>query len=249
MPNFLKTASGISIAYEKLTGQSPGVIFCSGFMSDMQSTKAVAIEKFCRDLGHSYIRFDYRGRGQSAGEFVDGTIGGWLEDTLAIIDQVVDGPQVLIGSSMGGWIALLAALARKEKIHALIGIAPAPDFTEDLVWEKFTPAHKAQLLNEGIVKEPSPYGEPYIITKQLIEEARNHFLLDKSIALDIPVRILQGMQDEEVPWQRTLKLVEKIATKDVRTILIKDGDHRLTRERDLALLKQILKNCCLGNDI
>jgi len=249
MLNYLKTIAGVSIAYEKIPGKSPGVIFCSGFMSDMQSTKALIIEKFCHALGCSYVRFDYRGCGQSSGKFVDGTIGSWVEDTLAVVDQVTEGPQIIIGSSMGGWIALLAALARKEKIMAFIGIAPAPDFTEDLVWEKLTDVHKAQLLTEGMVIEPSPYGESYIITKQLIEEARNHFLSDKLIPLNIPIRILQGMQDEEVPWQRTLKVVEKFESKDVRTTLIKDGNHRLVREQDLALLEQVLIDCCLNTKI
>lgn len=244
MPNFLQTNSNHKIAYEKIEGKNPGVIFCSGFMSDMQGTKALALENFCRELHCSYVRFDYRGCGQSSGEFTEGTISRWLEDTLAILDQVTTGPQIVVGSSMGGWIALLLALARPERIKAYIGIAAAPDFTEDLMWATATAEQQAELLNNGVIYEKSDYSDQgYIITKALIEDGRQHLLLRDSIALQVPVHLLQGMQDKDVPWQRSMLLTEKLQSQDIRLTLIKDGDHRLTREQDLALLRQTLINC------
>lgn len=244
MAQFLKINSNV-IAYEKIDGKEPGVIFCSGFMSDMTGNKAVALENICRELGHAYVRFDYQGRGQSSGKFADGTIGSWLADTLAILDQVTTGPQILIGSSMGGWIGLLAALARSERVKALIGIAAAPDFTEDLIWDKSSDAQKQELIDKGVVYEASDYGdEPYIITKQLIEEGRQHLLLRDTIALQMPVRLLHGMQDNDVPWQRSVLLAEQLSSNDVQLTLIKDGDHRLARDQDLAMLRKTLIDCC-----
>lgn len=244
MPQFIKSNSH-SIAYEKLIGKNPGVIFCGGFMSDMQATKALALEKYCRELGLSYVRFDYTGRGQSSGKFADGTISRWRDDALAVFDQVTEGPQILIGSSMGGWIGLLIAMTRPDRVKAFIAIAPAPDFTEDLVWEKFSPQHQAELMTKGVIYESSPYSDdPYMITRALIEDGRNNLIMDKPILLNVRVRILQGMQDQDVPWQRTMQLVEKIQSNDLRVTLIKDGEHRLAREQDLALLRQTLQDCC-----
>lgn len=246
MPNFLQTNPNQKIAYEQIIGNPniSGVIFCSGFMSDMQGTKALALENFCRELNCSYVRFDYRGCGQSSGEFTEGTISRWLEDTLAILDQATTGPQIVVGSSMGGWIALLLALARPERIKAYIGIAAAPDFTEDLMWATATAEQQAELLKNGVLYEKSDYSEQsYVITKALIEDGRQRLLLRNSIPLTIPVHLLQGMQDKDVPWQRSMLLTEKLQSQDIRLTLIKDGDHRLTREQDLALLRQTLINC------
>jgi len=242
MVNMLNIQRDISIAYEKSPGKSPGVMFCGGFMSDMTGTKAMALEKFCREQGQAFIRFDYQGHGQSSGKFSDGTISQWFADALAVFDQLIEGPQILVGSSMGGWIALLIVLARPERVKAFVGIAAAPDFTEDLMWEKYSDAQQQQLIQEGMLYEPSEYGEqPYAITKQLIEDGRNNLLLRAPITLNVPVRLLQGMKDDDVPWQRSLMLAEKLQSNDVRTILVKDGDHRLSRDVDLKLLMETVR--------
>jgi pimeloyl-ACP methyl ester carboxylesterase len=237
----LKISEQISLAYNKLPGKSPGVIFCCGFMSDMTSTKALALEEFCRAHGQAYVRFDYQGCGASSGQFSDGTISLWRDNALAILDKLTAGPQILVGSSMGGWIALLTALAQPERVAAVVGIAAAPDFSEELIWDKLTPEDKIKLLKDGIIYGPSAYSdEPYAITKQFIEDGRKNLLLQTDILLDKPVRLLQGMQDPDVPWQYSLRIAEKLTSQNVRVHLIKDGDHRLVREQDLALLKQVL---------
>ncbi|HTP85215.1 MAG TPA: alpha/beta hydrolase [Alphaproteobacteria bacterium] len=236
-PETLHGQDGVSIAYHRTRGKSPGVVFLGGFMSDMTGTKAVTLEAFCRSRGCAFLRFDYRGHGASSGRFEDGTIGSWAADALAAFDQLTEGPQILVGSSMGGWIALLTALARRERAAALVGIAPAPDFTEDLLWEAFPPDQRAALLRDGVLRLPSEYSEkPYSITLNLIEDGRRHLLLRNTIDLACPVRLLHGMRDPDVPWQRSLMLAEKLATPDVRVELVKDGDHRLSREQDLTLL-------------
>jgi len=229
--------NGVSIAYHRTRGKSPGVVFLGGFMSDMTGTKAVTLEEFCRARGQAFLRFDYRGHGASSGRFEDGTIGLWADDALAAFDQLTDGPQILVGSSMGGWIALLTALARRGRVAGLVGIAAAPDFTEDLLWNAFPPDQRAALLREGVVRLPSEYSDkPYSIALKLIEDGRRHLLLRETIDLACPVRLLHGMRDPDVPWQRSVKLAEQLAAPDVRVVLVKDGDHRLSREQDLALL-------------
>lgn len=228
---------GVSIAYHRTRGKSPGVVFLGGFMSDMTGTKAVTLEAFCRSRGSAFLRFDYRGHGASSGRFEDGTIGLWAEDALTAFDRLTEGPQVLVGSSMGGWIALLTALARRERVAGLVGIAAAPDFTEDLLWDAFPPDQREVLTRDGELPLPSEYSErPYSITLKLIEDGRRRLLLRTAIDLACPVRLLHGMRDPDVPWQRSLRLADKLATPDVRVHLIKDGDHRLSREQDLALL-------------
>jgi len=230
-------AGGVDIAYHRIAGKSPGVVFMGGFMSDMTGSKAMALEAFCRRRGQGFLRFDYRGHGASSGRFEDGTIGSWSEDALAAFDRLTEGPQVIVGSSMGGWIALLTALKRPERVAALVGIAAAPDFTEDLVWAELTAEQKTQITRDGVLRLPSQYSEtPYGITLQLIEDGRQHLLLRDAIALTCPVRLLHGQRDPDVPWQHSLRLAEKLASSDVRTILIKDGDHRLSRDQDIALL-------------
>lgn len=230
-------AGGVSIAYHRTPGKSPGVVFLGGFMSDMSGTKATTLEAFCRDRGQAFLRFDYRGHGASSGHFEDSTIGLWAEDALAAFDRLTDGPQVLVGSSMGGWIALLTALQRRERIAGLVGIAAAPDFTEDLLWAAFPPDKRERLAQDGVLHMPSEYGDkPYSITLRLIEDGRRRLLLRGPIDLDCPVRLLHGMRDPDVPWQRSLRLADKLTTNDVRVHLIKDGDHRLSREENLALL-------------
>ncbi len=206
-------------------------------MSDMTGTKAVTLEAFCRSRGQAFLRFDYQGHGASSGRFEDGTIGLWAEDALAAFDQLTEGPQILVGSSMGGWIALLTALARRERVAGLVGIAAAPDFTEDLLWDAFPPDQRAALSRDGVLRLPSEYSEkPYSITLKLIDDGRRHLLLRNPLDLACPVRLLHGMRDPDVPWERSLKLADKLTTPDVRVDLIKDGDHRLSREQDLQLL-------------
>ena len=233
-----KLAAGdVSIAYHRIAGKSPGVVFMGGFMSDMTGSKAMALEAFCRTRGQAFLRFDYRGHGASSGRFEDGTIGLWSADAQTALDQLSEGPQVIVGSSMGGWIALLTALKRPERVAGLVGIAAAADFTEDLLWTAFTSEQKAEILRAGVLRLPSQYSEsPYGITLKLIEDGRNHLLLRQAIPLICPVRLLHGQQDPDVPWQHSLKIAEKIAGGDVRVILVKDGDHRLSREQDIALL-------------
>jgi pimeloyl-ACP methyl ester carboxylesterase len=237
----LDSAPGVSIAYHKTVGKSPGVVFLGGFMSDMTGAKALAVEAFCRQRGHAIVRFDYRGHGASSGQFVDGTISLWTADALAVIDRLTTGPLVLVGSSMGGWIALLCALARPARVAGLTLIAPAPDFVDDLIWARLSEEQKATIQREGVVRVPSPYNDQgYAIALNLIEDGRRQKILDRPIPFDGKVRILHGMQDADVPWQRSLTLAERLTTPDVRTTFLKDGDHRLSRDQDLALLTETL---------
>ena len=242
-PEILPRDGSVTISYRQIYGKAPGVLFLGGFMSDMQGTKAVELERYCRAAGRAYTRFDYRGHGESSGAFRDGTIGDWLSDALAVIDDCTEGPLVLVGSSMGGWIMLLAALARPDRVAGVIGIAAAPDFTRDLMWDRFSDEIKRTLETDGVYYEPSEYGEePYTITMNLIEEGRRHLLLDRPIALHCPVRLLHGMRDDSVPWMTSIRIAEKILAEDVRIFLVKDGDHRLSRDQDIASLKLTLED-------
>lgn len=228
------------LAYARLPGRGPGVMFLPGFRSDMQGTKALALRDHCTARGQAFLRFDYSGHGESAGRFEDGTIGQWTDDALAIFDALTEGPQILVGSSMGGWIATLLARQRAERIAGLLLLAPAPDFTEALMWPAFAPEQRVALMRDGVIHLPSQYGDPTPVTRALIEDGRNHLLLNAPIPLHCPVRILQGMADPDVPWRHALRLVEALASQDVRLHLIKDGDHRLSRPEDLALLGETL---------
>ena len=238
MPGILHRPDGIDIAYHHTPGiaDQPGIVFLGGFMSDMTGTKAMRLELFCRSRGQQYTRFDYRAHGQSSGEWHDATLGLWLSDALAVIDAVTTGPQVLVGSSMGGWIMLLAALARRDRVAGLIGIAPAPDFVVRMV-EQLTPEMKEALERDGFARRPSIYSEdPYVITRRLLEEGREHLLLNKPIDLTIPVRLLHGLLDDAVPWQLALTVSERLTSTDVRVTFVKTGDHRLSTDGDLDLL-------------
>jgi pimeloyl-ACP methyl ester carboxylesterase len=249
-PTFINVGSGhdsrriaMRIRESAAPGVSPGLFWMSGFKSDMQGGKAVALDVWAAEHGRACVRFDYSGHGESGGTFVDGTIGRWLEDSLAVFDAACQGPQVVIGSSMGGWMALLLAraLARRGKtgratLKGLVLIAPAPDFTEELMWKGFSPEIRAQIETEGQWLRPSEYGEPYPITRQLIEEGRNHLLLGSAINVGCPVRILQGRQDPDVPWQHAFRLAERLPSEDVVLTMIQDGDHRLSRPQDIARL-------------
>ena len=241
----LPRPGGASIAYRKCSGRSPGVIFMGGFNSDMTGTKASALEAACREAGRAYVRFDYSGHGESSGEFADGTIGSWSEDAIAVLDAASEGPQVLVGSSMGGWIMLLAALARPQRVAGLVGIASAPDFTEELMWGRFDDDVRRRLEDTGVYHRPSEYGDdPYPITMKLIEDGRRHLLLERPIAIHCPVRLLHGMKDEDVPWTTAPRIAEKLLADDVRVLVIKDGDHRLSRDQDILRIRVTVEELC-----
>ena len=240
---------GVELAYELGTGRGPTLVFLPGFMSDMTGDKASMLAKFASMHGHACLRLDYAGHGASGGRFEDGTIGSWTQDALFLIDKLTGGPIVLIGSSMGGWIALLVALARPDRVSALVGIAAAPDFTEELMWGHLPETARATLLEEGVLRIPSAYGGEQILTRALIEDGRSHLLLGAPIAITCPVRLLQGQKDPDVPWQTALRLAEKLASNDVLATFVKDGDHRLSRPRDLAVLRRIVSPLLLQDGL
>ncbi len=225
------------------TPAQPGLMFLGGFMSDMEGTKAQWLDGFAAAAGLSCIRFDYSGHGRSEGNFTDGTIGAWLDDALDVLDHLTEGPQVLAGSSMGGWIALLVALRRPERVRGIVGIAAAPDFTEDLIHRELDDAQRETLMRDGILHLASEYSETaYPITRQLIEEGRNHLLLNAPIAVPCPVSLVHGQMDSDVPWQTAIQIMERIAHPQVTATFIKDGDHRLSREQDLARIGTALND-------
>ena len=235
-PQILTRGEGVTIAYHRSPGRGPGVMFLGGFMSDMTGTKAMALEAFCRARGQAFLRFDYQGHGQSSGRFEDGCIGTWSEDAIAALDELTEGPQILIGSSMGGWIMLLAALARPSRVAALVGLAAAPDFVTRM-WDEFTPEIRRTIVMEGVYRAPSQYSAvPYAITHKLIEDGRRHLVLDKPIPLRCPVRLLHGMKDPDVPWDTSLMLAGALESTDVDVIFAKEGDHRLSTPADLERL-------------
>lgn len=228
---------GNAIAYRKSAGKGPTVIWLGGFRSDMSGSKASSLAAWAESAGRAFIRFDYSGHGASGGAFVDGSISVWLAETLAIIDQLAQGDVVLVGSSMGGWIATLAGLARPERLAGLVLIAPALDFTKTLIWDELSEARRRDLIERGRLEQPSDYSdEPDIITHALIEDGRRHLLLDRPIAIGKPVRILQGMADADVPWRHSLLIAERFVSKDLDIQLMKSGDHRLSRPRDIAAM-------------
>jgi pimeloyl-ACP methyl ester carboxylesterase len=243
----LDRGDGIELAWVKQDGAEPAVVFLPGFRSDMTGDKATALVTFCAGIGQAMLRFDYSGHGASAGDFLAGTIGIWASDALAVIDRLTPGRVILVGSSMGGWIALLTALARPARVAGLIGIAAAPDFTERLMWDSMAPPERVALLRDGILHVPSQYGEPTPITRGLIEDGRRRLVLTQPMKLDCPIRLLHGQADPDVPWELALRIAERVTTADVEVILVKDGDHRLSRPRDLALLCRTL-GALLGQD-
>jgi pimeloyl-ACP methyl ester carboxylesterase len=228
------------IAVRAREGSAPGLFWLGGFKSDMQGTKAIALDTWAAERNRACVRFDYSGHGESGGAFIDGTIGRWLEESVAVFERFCAGPQVVIGSSMGGWMALLLAreLARRPagrvSLAGLVLIAPAPDFTEALMWNSFPPEVQQEITTEGVWLRPSQYGEPYPITRELIEEGRSHLLLGSAIEVGCPVRILQGAQDPDVPWQHAFALAHRLPVDDVVLTMIQDGDHRLSRPQDIA---------------
>jgi len=235
---------GHTIAYRKTTGLAtgPGVLWLSGFKSDMAGTKAAALADWARQAKRTYTRFDYFGHGQSSGDFRDGTVSRWLDDALAVIDRVTQARQVLVGSSMGGWIAVLAALRRPERVAGLLLIAPAADFTEELIWQRLNEDARRQVMEKGEWLRPSDYDpDPYPITRTLIEDGRKHLILGGPIAVHCPVRMLHGMADPDVPWTHGMRLVERIASPDVVVQLVKHGDHRLSGLDDISRLTRTLE--------
>jgi pimeloyl-ACP methyl ester carboxylesterase len=236
----LKRDGGENIAYEQRAGKAPGIVWLGGFKSDMTGTKATALDAMAARQGRAFLRFDYFGHGQSSGDFRNGTITRWRDDALAVFDALTQGPQILVGSSMGGWISLLLARARPERIAGMLLIAPAPDFTETLMWPGLPEDAKRQIMEQGEWSRPSEYDhESYPITRALIEDGRNNLILQDRLKFSFPVRILQGMQDPDVPWNHALKLIDAIDG-DVRLTLIKNGDHRLSTPRDLTLIEETL---------
>ena len=244
-PSRLERPDGHTIAYHAAAGKRPGVIFLGGFMSNMSGTKAAALDDFCRRQGRAYVRFDYLGHGASSGRFVDGAIGRWTDDAVAVIDAATTGPQVLVGSSMGGWLMLLAALERPRRVCGLVGSAAAPDFTEHLWREVFDDAQRKALMRDGVVDLPSDYGdEPYPITRELIEDGRKHLLLHAPIPIACPVRLIHGMADADVPWRTSLALAGKLESGDVEVSLVKDGGHNLSEPADLDRLCRTVAEVC-----
>jgi pimeloyl-ACP methyl ester carboxylesterase len=236
----LTRAEGGDLAWIRAAGRAPTVVFLPGYRSDMAGEKATTLAAFCAARGQAMLRFDYSGHGASDGAFEDGTIGVWAADALVAIDALTEGRLLLVGSSMGGWIALLTALARPARVAGLVGIAAAPDFTETLMWAAMAPGERAVLLRDGALRVPSQYGEPYAITRALIEDGRTHLLLTGPIAIDCPIRLLHGQRDPDVPWETALRIAERVSSEDARITLVKDGDHRLSREQDLTLLRETL---------
>lgn len=249
-PRILTRPDGGSIAYHALAADKtrendgrppPGLVFLGGFRSDMTGGKALALAAFAAARGQAFVRFDYFGHGASSGRFEDGTIGRWADDAVAVLDEVTEGPQILIGSSLGGWLMLLAALARPDRVAGLVGIAAAPDFTETLMWRAFPPEIRAILERDGIYRQASAYdAQPTAITLRLIEEGRAHLLMDRPIAIDCPVRLIHGTADPDVPYTVSLDLMERLRTADAEVILVKGGGHRLSEPRDLARLTRIV---------
>jgi pimeloyl-ACP methyl ester carboxylesterase len=244
-PAFIEVGNGQNarrIAVRARVGGAPGLFWLGGFNSDMKGTKALALDEWAAQHDRACVRFDYSGHGESGGAFVDGTIGRWLEESVAVFERFCTGPQVVIGSSMGGWMALLLAreIARRKASRAspagLVLIAPAPDFTEELMWKGFSPEIREEIETRGMWLRPSQYGDgtSYPITRALIEEGRNHLLLGSKIDVGCPVRILQGAQDPDVPWQHAFALAHRLPSEDVVLTMIQDGDHRLSRPQDIA---------------
>ncbi len=234
---FFDAPSGRRLAYHRIEGKGPGVVFLGGFKSDMGGSKATFLQAWAESQGRAFLRFDYSGHGQSSGEFVDGCIGDWARDALEIVTAHTDGPQVMVGSSMGGWIALLLARAMPERFHGLVGVAAAPDFTEDSIWAGLNELQRSIILRDGQIELPSEYADsPYIFTRHLIEDGRNQRVLLAPLALPFPVRLLQGTNDASVKLSVPLRIVEHALGEDIRLTLVKGADHSFSSPECLALV-------------
>jgi pimeloyl-ACP methyl ester carboxylesterase len=242
MTTYLTTPHGRHIAYVRTPGKEPGVVFLGGFRSDMTGSKALHLQAWAETAGRAFLRFDYSGHGASRGAFVDGAISDWREDASAVIETLTEGPQVLVGSSMGGWIALLLARQMPDRVAALVGIAAAPDFTERMWEEEFSMAERTRLLEDGLVLRPSDYSdEPYPITRRLIEDGKANLVLDGPLQLPMPVRLLQGTADTDVPPKVALRLLDHISSPDLRLTLVRDADHRFSTPGCLALIVETVE--------
>ncbi len=239
---FLTSPDGRRLAYHLTEGDGPGVVFLGGFKSDMEGTKAIDLQDWARRTGRAFLRFDYSGHGQSSEAFTDGCIGDWAADARAVIEALTDGPQILVGSSMGGWISLLTARAIPERVAGLVTIAAAPDFTEDSMWAGFSDAQKAELAQNGQVALPSEYGEPYIITAKLLEEGRQNLVLRDPLTLPFPVRFLQGTADVDVDMSVALRLLEHASGEEMRLTLVKGADHRFSDGPCLAMIEAAVED-------
>ncbi len=239
-PQYLETATGRRIAYHAQPGAGPGLIFLGGFKSDMEGTKALYLQDMAARQGRAFLRFDYSGHGQSSGEFTQGAIGDWAEDAEEVLSRLTQGPQVLVGSSMGGWISLLLARKRPERLAGLVTIAAAPDFTEDGMWNGFSEDQRAALLRDGQIALPSEYGDPYIITRRLIEEGRGNLVLRAPLDLPFPVRFLQGTADEDVDVSVAMRLLEHASGPDMRLTLFKGADHRFSTPEALIAIEEAI---------
>jgi pimeloyl-ACP methyl ester carboxylesterase len=238
---------GVELAFEHVPGASPAIVFLGGYGSDMTGDKATALAGLAAAGGHGFLRLDYSGHGASGGAFADGTVGRWMLDALAVIDHAAPGPMLLVGSSMGGWIGLLIARRRMPLMAGFVGVAAAPDFTERLMWQAMTPPERAALARDGALPGPDTYGAPRPVTRALIEDGRRHLLLEDPIEMACPVRLLHGQRDADVPWETAMELSRALACADVQVTLVKDGEHRLSRPSDLALLRRTVRGL-LGED-
>ncbi len=242
-PDYLDTAEGRRIAYHLTPGRAPTVVFLGGFRSDMDGTKALHLENWARTRGQSFLRLDYSGHGASSGAFLDGAIGDWAEDACSAVVGLVQGRAVLVGSSMGGWIALLLTRRLEDRIAGLIGIAAAPDFTEDGMWAKFTEAERRALHESGCIEQPSDYSdEPYIITRRLIEDGRDNLVLRSPLRLGFPARFLQGTEDADVDRSVALRLLDHAEGEDIRLTLVKGADHRFSTPHMLDLIEAAVED-------
>lgn len=243
MSGYLDTAAGRRIAYHRTPGQGPGVVFLGGFKSDMTGIKAMHLQDWAQRRGRAFLRFDYSGHGASSGLFEEGSIGDWAEDARAVIEALTDGPQVLVGSSMGGWIALLTARALPHRLAGLVTIAAAPDFTERGFWAGFDAAQRELLMRAGRLELPSEYsGEPYVITRRLIEDGRRHLVMDQPLRLNCAVRMLQGTADEDVPVSWALDLLDHVEAEDARLTLVKGADHRFSTPACLSMIEHAVED-------
>ncbi|MDH3694202.1 MAG: alpha/beta hydrolase [Gammaproteobacteria bacterium] len=239
----LETGQGGYIAYRRRPGRPPTIVFLSGYKSYMGGTKAVFLDSFCAQHGYAYLRFDYFGHGRSSGEFVDGTIGRWYEDALAVVTQLTDDKLVLVGSSMGGWIMSLLARTIPERIAGMVGIASAPDFTERLMWPRFSREQRAKLESGDVLQLPSAYDDQsYPVTMRFIEEGREQLVLDAKIEVDCPVHLLHGMNDPDVPWETSVALANALSTDRVIVTLFKGSEHRLSSDAELEKIAQAVKD-------
>jgi len=228
------------IAYHRFLGNTPGIIFLAGHGSDMDGSKALHLEKWARTNGQAFLRFDYRGHGKSSGSMDSTNISDWTEDVITAIDELSEGPQILVGSSLGGWLMLNAALARPKRVVSLVGVAAAPDFTEDLIWAELNASQRSYMQSEGRIVLPNPYAdEPVVYPYHLVEDGRNHLRLRSNLNINLPIRLLHGMQDAEVPWQTAVRIAECTVSNDVRLHLVKDAGHRFSEPKQLALLEQV----------